>query len=75
MKAARATAFTGRWRWPFPNLRLGSIVGDGGTTMDWETIGFWDGASDDFHGPESSPLELARYVKGFREGTEFQRKR
>jgi hypothetical protein len=43
--------------------------------MDWETIGFWDGASDDFHGPEGSPLELARYVKGFREGTKFQRKR
>ena len=43
--------------------------------MDWETIGFWDGASDDFHGPESCPLELARYVKGFREGTKYQRKR
>jgi hypothetical protein len=41
--------------------------------MDWETIGFWDGASDDFHGPDNSPLDLASYVKGFREGGRYLR--
>jgi hypothetical protein len=43
--------------------------------MDWETIGFWDGASDAFHGPENCPLELARYVKGFREGETYSRRK
>jgi hypothetical protein len=43
--------------------------------MDWETIGFWDGASDAFHGPENSPLEFARYIKGFREGETYLRKK
>jgi hypothetical protein len=43
--------------------------------MDWETIGFWDGAAGDFHGPERSLLELARYAEGLREGAKYQRKR
>jgi hypothetical protein len=43
--------------------------------MDWETIGFWDGASDEFQGPENSPLELASYIKGFREGGTYLRRK
>jgi hypothetical protein len=43
--------------------------------MDWETIGFWDGASDAFRGPENCPRELARYTKGFREGETYARRK
>jgi hypothetical protein len=56
-------------------LAPGTSLVAGGTAMDWETIGFWDGAADDFHGPERSLLELARYAEGFREGAKYQRKR
>ena len=56
-------------------LAPGTSLVTGGTAMDWETIGFWDGAADDFHGPERSLLELARYAEGFREGAKYQRKR
>ena len=42
--------------------------------MDWETIGFWDGASDHFRGPEHSLLELALYIRGFRDGTRYRRR-